>query len=377
MARTASYLLSKQDTQDTTLLNTQLAVIINAMNNTEPVETSTQKELEHILSLQPPRNEEEAKFQIIAPLLLSLGWQIRDGNQVAFEHAVGNGRQSGKVDFALKANGRVVAMIEAKAPNTNLKQHVTQVLHYAFHEGIDICALTTGLQWWLYLPREPGPPERRRFAVLTIRKDETLNEVAKSFVKFLARSNLVSGEAIVSAKHHYSRTRLEHLLPQVWEKMLAEPDDDILSLVSSKVAKASGGATPDRSQIVALLQNQFRQSSSREETSHKPQRRAKSTVPVMVLFGQRHQIANNASGVLKVAEILQSQNPDRFSQLVTQCRFIVLERHPKRPITTKPVNNSGYFLDTNFNAENLWTHARQMMRLSGYSDNDLELIYER
>ena len=124
--------------------------------------------LERIRSSPSPNNEESAKFQVIAPILQALGWDPSDGEKVLFEHSVG-GKKGGRVDIALKNKSRVFALIEAKAPGADLSTHVEQVLGYAFHEGVDICVLTTGEEWWLYLPREPGEPLKRRFAVLILK----------------------------------------------------------------------------------------------------------------------------------------------------------------------------------------------------------------
>ncbi len=126
---------------------------------------SLHETLERIRSNPTPNNEETAKFQILAPVLADLPWDPF-GQEVRWEHPVGGKKTGGKVDIALQAEGRIWALIEAKAPGANLNHHVEQVLSYAFYEGVDICALSDGLQWWLYLPRESGSHEERRFSVL-------------------------------------------------------------------------------------------------------------------------------------------------------------------------------------------------------------------
>ena len=110
--------------------------------------------IERIRNQPEPPNEESAKAQLILPILQGLGWRSDDPSRVFFEYTAGGGR----VDIALRDEGRCVAFIEAKAPGKKLGDHVPQMLSYAFHEGVDICVLTTGLEWWFYLPREKGPP---------------------------------------------------------------------------------------------------------------------------------------------------------------------------------------------------------------------------
>ena len=117
---------------------------------------SLHETLNKIRSAPVPNNEEAAKFQIIAPVLNSLGWDPF-GQEVLYEYAVG-GKGGGRVDIALDGPDHIVGLIEAKAPGQDLSKHVDQVIGYAFHQGVDICVLTTGLEWWLYLPMEKGPP---------------------------------------------------------------------------------------------------------------------------------------------------------------------------------------------------------------------------
>ncbi|MXZ98483.1 MAG: hypothetical protein F4076_02685 [Acidimicrobiaceae bacterium] len=117
------------------------------------------EKLEQIRSNPRPTNEEAAKFQILAPILAELGWDPF-GLEILWEHSVGATKGGGRVDIALKAEGSIRALIEAKAPGAQLSQHVDQVLMYAYREGVDICVLTDGLQWWLYLRRHPHEFDR-------------------------------------------------------------------------------------------------------------------------------------------------------------------------------------------------------------------------
>ncbi len=153
---------------------------------------SLEARLETIRSGPVPPNEESAKFQVIAPILENLGWDPADGSEFLFEYSVG-GKKGGRVDVALRAKPRgqqrLVALIEAKAPGSDLRQHVTQVLGYAFLEGVDVCVLTTGLEWWLFLPRESGDPMQRRFATLDLKSD-SVERLVEDLNIFLGKSDL-------------------------------------------------------------------------------------------------------------------------------------------------------------------------------------------
>ena len=158
---------------------------------------SLRETIETIRSNPVPDNEEMAKFQILAPTLADLSWDPF-GQEVRWEHAVGGKKTGGKVDIALQAEGHIWALIEAKAPGVNLDHHVEQVLGYAFYEGVDICALSDGLPWWLYLPREPGSHEERRFSVLKLDKDP-VDQICNDLNTFLGRESLLSGRAVERA----------------------------------------------------------------------------------------------------------------------------------------------------------------------------------
>ena len=84
--------------------------------------------------------------------------------------------------------------MEAKRPGVNLIYHVDQVLRYAYYEGVTFCALTDGLDWRLYLPREEGRPEEREFAVLRLKYSQ-IDQSEKDLKRFMSREAVLSGDA--------------------------------------------------------------------------------------------------------------------------------------------------------------------------------------
>ncbi len=207
--------------------------------------------LETIRTLSAPANEETAKMWILVPILQDLGWQTYD---VHWEYSVG--RSKGRVDAALKGPRGVAAFIEAKAPGHSLDDHVEQVLNYAFQEGANICALTTGLEWWLYLPAETDYlfPERR-FAELRLKKDP-VEQLAVDFEAFLGREPLVNGEAVKKAKQVLkARREAEHLdkeVPAIWRGMLTDHDEELIELVSKRVYEKTN-LRPTSKQVTSVL----------------------------------------------------------------------------------------------------------------------------
>ena len=102
----------------------------------------------------------------------------------------------------LAHNDRIVAFIEAKAPSVDLDRHIGQVVKYAFVEGVDICVLTNGMKWLLYLPMHRGPFEERLFATLQTKQDP-LEQLQSDLEAFLSKANLVDGTAQQKAEERW------------------------------------------------------------------------------------------------------------------------------------------------------------------------------
>ncbi len=210
--------------------------------------------LEAIRSRPLPANEETAKFQIIRPVLDHLGWDTADP-EVLWEHSVGDRKDGGKVDIALRGGRRIAALIEAKAPGQELNKHVAQVLGYAFYEGINICVLTNGPEWRIYLPKEDGPPEERCFANLNL-LNGPIERLAEDLEAFLGKENLLSKRSERRAKEVLkARRQADHLnskLPEIWSQMVREPDQRLVELVVDR-AYEQLNLRPAPEQVQAVL----------------------------------------------------------------------------------------------------------------------------
>ena len=212
--------------------------------------------IERIRSLDEPSNEEATKLQIVLPILRELGWDAFDATRVAPEYSVGSGKSGGRVDLALLAPRRgPLALIEVKTAGAKLDDHVVQVLGYAFNEGVDICVLTTGLKWWLYLPREKGLPHERRFAELDVEADG-LEQLVDDFDTYLGYEALTSRRAERHARQvlaaHLDSERLSSELPRIWASMLNEPPQRLLDLIEQRVFN-SIRLRPSHEQMTAFL----------------------------------------------------------------------------------------------------------------------------
>ena len=364
---------------------------------------SLQERLDTIRSSPVPKDEESAKFKILAPVLQSLGWDPY-GPEVLYEHPVG-GKGGGKggggrVDIALRSSGRIVALIEAKTPGADLNSHVGQVLGYAFHEGVDICVLTTGLEWWLYLPRESGRPSERRFAVLNV-PDDPVEQLLEDFNAFLSKETLVNGQAERRAKAvrkaGLEAAQLNKEIPTIWKGMLAEPDDELVELLSKRIYERVS-LRPTKPQVVAALQDSPIPSAAipTSPDDAPPASAPSVTGPsgltwvswgepaAIVLWGQRYPVSTHVGTFRKFLDVLYERHRDDFDRVlhVRGHTYPYAARDPQILNKAARAHNhyepasSGYFFDTFLDPKGIKRRAGQFLKCFGYSASDFDVLYD-
>ncbi len=366
---------------------------------------SLRETIDRLRSAPVPASEEAAKFQIIGPVLKALGWDPARHEDVLFEHTVG-GNKGGRVDIALNGPDHIVALVEAKAPSQDLNKHVDQVIQYAFHEGTDICVLTTGFEWWLYLPREAGPPSKRRFATLSIRNDP-IEQLTHDFLTFLGKDNLLSNQAVHRAQRILQALRdadrLKTIIPRVWKQMLAEPDKDLLEIVRKRVHEESR-LQPSTGQVAAVLcglpipaatSGPSDVNTNDEENPERPsgnppqppklaliERQEQATgrrARAFELWGHRYEVDNWPDLLARLAELLHQRHGVGFEQILE------LSGNRKVPAVTRDsgllrksrqVGSSGIFLNAAFTARTGFGRAHQFLEHFDHPTSDIRIWAE-
>lgn len=353
---------------------------------------SLQERLEIIRSSPTPRGEEQAKFQIIAPILQNLGW---DPSEVLLEYWAGGKRSGGRIDLALKAAGRIVALIEAKAPGSNLHDHVDQVIGYAHHEGVDVCILTTGLEWWLFLPRERGRPPKRRFAVLHLIEDPP-EELAADLATFLGRESLVNGQAEELAKIRLEHVHLNSEVPPIWDQMLHEPDAELVGLVQRRVHERAH-LRLTKAQVAAALQGSPIPSTTVPTDPGTAPRTAAPSVTgpsgltwtpwpkatAIVLWGERYPVSGYVDAWRKFLDVIYERHRDDFSPVlgIRGTKYPHVARNPEslhkegRTYHHEP-KSSGYFFAIPNSADGFEKRARRFLACLGHSDSDFKVLHD-
>ena len=213
-------------------------------------------------------DESATKQAIILRVLQTLGWNPFNIDEVFPEYSVKNQR----VDYALRHNGRNKVFIEVKKVNEDLEKHQEQLLKYSFQEGVKIAILTNGFSWWFYLPLREGSWEQRKFYTIEIYDQET-EEIAKKFEELLSKQNVISEAAIKNAENIFKSKQKGNLikesLPKAWEKILLEPDENLVELLADTTEKLCG-YKPDNETIEKFLLKIFESYSTqfkREKTN--------------------------------------------------------------------------------------------------------------
>ena len=277
--------------------------------------------IEHIRSKPFPDNERAVEIKVILPLLSALGWDVHE-DEVRYQYKVGGtrSRSQGVVDIALFGARGALCFIEAKNTDERLDNHVGQLLGYAFYEGVVLCALTNGREWWLYLPREGGKPETRKFAQLNLGTD-TSDDLSEQMQLFLSKNNLESGQAESAGKERLLGSRER----DIWKQMLEKSDRGLVEAIMSRIERETG-TRPSQSRVSALLsETHFGVSTIGSDTEiARPVRREVRTEPKKLtmtpppkiygvrLWGQLTEVQNWSSAYILLGNELYKRHSDKF-----------------------------------------------------------------
>ena len=212
--------------------------------------------LERVRSSTSLGDSESIKFNVIAPLLEKLGWAIY-GDEVRFDYSLRRRRRE-KVDVALGKEEALVAIIGVLDQDADPEELVEKFLSNAVDLGVDICFLTNGLMWWLFLPKESGNSSERIFRVLNLRQ-HSIGQLENDFTAFLGRENYSHDQAINQARELLASKRqdstLDSTISRILVEMLQNPDETLINSLAQRVQQ-NLNKTPTREQVLAAFRRQ-------------------------------------------------------------------------------------------------------------------------
>ena len=177
--------------------------------------------------------EQNTKASLIEPILESLGWDIRDPDEVHREFKPVP--RDSPVDYALKLLRKPRLFVEAKGLGEDLadRKWIAQVLGYATVAGVEWCLLSDGDEFRLYNAVVPLDAEEKLFCKL--RLSETSEADAVRILRLISRSNMEENLINVLWSAHFVdrqvRDSLARLIDTVDKRLirLIRLDSDKLS----------------------------------------------------------------------------------------------------------------------------------------------------
>ena len=276
-------------------------------------------------------SEAQVKQSIILPILAALDWDYSDPEVCKTEYRT----DDGLVDYALLAFGKPLVFIEAKRVGALNATGEAQLFSYASNRGVPLLVLTDGNRWDFYLSMAPGIPADRLFFRLELSIERKLAENASFFEEHLRRDRVVSGEAKRSADERHEellrRRRAREAIEPAWNALLAEPDEALCELVSTRVENECG-IKPEINAVAEFLVGFSPEPSPFEsfsaEIPGRQKRRPNRRQIVGFEYGGAKFLAGSATVTLcQILSVFELQNPlflDRFAlRVATKSRNLV------------------------------------------------------
>jgi len=169
----------------------------------------------------------------IDPLLETLGWDVRDPDEVQLEYSTIDGKS---VDYVTKINRKPVLFIEAKPlrdPLIDVKS-ITQVVSYAVNQGVDWCILTNGITYKVYRSTEKAKaPDKLLFEVsIDPRESEgrSIQQIAEQFKRF-SKNAMAKGVLDEIGEQVFTTGKIRKAL----DKIFLDPPRSLIKLIRSNI----------------------------------------------------------------------------------------------------------------------------------------------
>lgn len=334
-------------------------------------------------------DEAAVKQTVVLKLLSLLGWDVFNADEVRPEHSVG----PRKVDYSLRIEGADKVFIEVKRAGEALEDHQEQLLSYSFAQGVRIAVLTNAVAWWFYLPLCEGSWDQRKAYSVDILQQASV-DVAAKFVDFLSRQNVGDKTAIehMEAVHKGQQKAMavKETLPKAWNKLIEEPDDLLVDLISDTTEKLCGFKAESEQVLEFLARHKDRLAIGEElkpmvsaPAWPAPARRTKphlvytgKTVTSFVFRGSRHEVRSWKDLLLQVCSILRAARPSEFEQVCLSLRGRkrpYFSRNPGDLRVSARLQNTSIFVETNVSANQIVKISHKLLQGFGYSPSDLQI----
>lgn len=333
-------------------------------------------------------DEAATKQALVLRMLSILGWDPYDVEQVRPEYTVAGKR----VDYALRLSNSSKVFIEVKRLGENLEDHQEQLLNYSFQEGVPLAILTNGLTWWFYRPPNEGSWEQRRFYTIDLLQQEP-QDISTRLIDFLSKDSIGSGKALEHADTVYKGQKKNSILaatiPKAWNKIVSDPDDFLIELISDTTEKLSG-FRPEIDSIEDFLTKhadhlligepveppKAKPSISKQPVPAKASDSFLGKSIVGFTFCGKHYPAKMWKDLLiNLAEIIYHAHRSDFRKVLSMhgTKRIYFSQSPEQMREPRKVGDSGLYVETHWSAKSMVKLSLDLLALFGYTDQDLKI----
>lgn len=183
-------------------------------------------------------DEASTKQAVVLRLLSLLGWDIFDVDEVYPDFST----DFGQVSYALRIGGAAKVFLDVRCNNDRLDNLHKQLVAFAAREAAELAVHTDGVRWWFYLPSAKGAPKQKQchsFDLLACKPEASTSDL----IGLLSRDHVSTGEHLEAAKTAYQRQKRKlaaDVLPEAWNKLLAEPNKILVEILSDATEKICG-----------------------------------------------------------------------------------------------------------------------------------------
>lgn len=177
------------------------------------------KEIRANLQGSKYQNEEHVRFSLVGHILLGLGWNIWNPDEVFTEDYPNPQENKKRVDITLYLDEPMVHIeIKRVGGFTNIKDFEnaqTQLRDYNNNLTATFAIITDGRMWHFYHSRESGEFSRKEFCKIDLLNSDT-QTIIDSFSMFLSKDAVKSGSALEKAKEYLSLGKKHRAMEDSW-----------------------------------------------------------------------------------------------------------------------------------------------------------------
>ncbi len=183
-------------------------------------------------------DEASTKQAVVLRLLSLLGWDIFNVEEVAPDFSA----DGVTVSYALKIDRAVHLLLDVKRNPEDPDGLRKQLVALSTQESVGLCVYADGPVWNFYLTSARGGTQQKLCHAIDLLEQKP-EEIAADLTAFLSREKVAAGAHIETAKtalQRQKRKRAAEVLPEAWNRLVAEPNKILVEILSEAAEKLCG-----------------------------------------------------------------------------------------------------------------------------------------